>query len=55
MNKREYRVDKYDDHPKMQAGLNAAARDGWEPVDYAIQGTDVRRAWHYVILARTVV
>jgi hypothetical protein len=54
MNNREYRVEKFDDHPAMQNGLNLAARDGWEPIQYAIQGTDTRRSWHYVILTRTV-
>jgi hypothetical protein len=54
MNNREYLVQKYDDHPKMQDGLNEAARNGWEPIHYAIQGTETRRSWHYIILVRTV-
>jgi hypothetical protein len=51
---REYRVDKFENHPAMQAALNLAARDGWEPIHYAVQSTDSHKSWHYVILARTV-
>lgn len=52
MSEPSYRVEKFDDHPAVQRGLNNAAAEGWYPICYAIQSTDSRRAWHYVILAR---
>jgi hypothetical protein len=52
MNDREYRVAKYETHEKMEAGINAAARDGWEPLHYSVQAVNIRQAVHFVILAR---
>lgn len=48
----QYKTEKYDSHEKLENGLNAAARDGWEPVHYAVTSEMSRKAWHFVILVQ---
>lgn len=48
----EYKVGKYGTHEKMEEAVNTAARDGWEPLHYAVHAVWRGFANHFVMFVR---